>query len=87
MSSTNYKFRIVKRGFLYIVQERTTNYNYGERLGDYGWCNAAHEDELKQYFKESYMTLKGAKEAIKGYREGSYYDEEDEEVIWEENDE
>lgn len=82
-----YEFRIAKRGFLYIVQERTCNYNYGERLGDYGWCNAAREEELKHYFKESYHTLKGAKEAIKGYREGSYYEEENDEVVWTEGDE
>lgn len=84
---TYYDFRIVKRGMLYIVQEKTANYNYGERLGDYGWCNAAHEEELKRYFKENYLTLKGAKAAVASYRSGDYYEDKEDEVVWEEGDE
>jgi len=87
-SEVSYKFRIVRRGpTKFIVQEVTTSYCYGERLGAYGWCNAYKEDELRPYFKPAYFTYQGAKNAIMGYREGVLPSKKDDEVLWEEGEE
>lgn len=80
---TKYEFRIVVRGGYYIVQEQTTNYNYGERLGDFGWCDAYRECELQGYFRPSYHTLEGAKSAIRDFQVGLSQTED--EVVWTED--
>lgn len=84
MMEADYKFRIVKRGDGYEVQEIVLNYVYGERLGAYGWCNASREPELERYFKSRYLTFKGAKRAITSYRDGLPCQEDCEEILWEE---
>ena len=84
---THYKFRIVERGYRYIVQEIVTNYVYGERLGAFGWVNTHSEPGLSGYFKASYMTLNGAKKAIQSYKDGLTPEEAEDEVVWEEGEE
>lgn len=63
-----YEFRIVEEYDGYIVQVQTTNYNYGEDYGDYGWDNVINHPILKRYFHPSYASLSTAVADVRSYR-------------------
>ena len=75
-----YEFRIVEDVNGYEVEVETTNYNFGEDLGDYGWTNAHSHPRLSKYFHQSYASLSTAIAAVKKYRGETN-------VVWTENEE
>lgn len=75
-----YEFQIIETVDGYEVEVETTNYNYGEDYGDYGWDNVYKHPILSKYFKPNYKSLSSAIAAVKKYRGETN-------VVWRETDE